>query len=461
MSLVQDILVAAEAVDALPPEVEASASAHLLDIVGVACAAARTSAGAPWMRYAATQADRGDESSVIGTGATAPAAEAALVNGGMMHSLEFDDTHTGAIAHGSAVLASTALAVGEAEGRSGRAVLTAYATWYELLIRLGLSAAGGFQARGFQLTSVGGAMCAAGIAASLKGLDRSGVANAVGIALSQASGVFAFLSNGATVKSMHPGWAAHAGIKAAELAAAGLTGPDRPFDDTFGLFRVFAGDDDGADRFARHVGDLGRRWHLPDVAFKFLPCCHYIHPFVEAARELTEGGLRSDAIEAVRLHVPAGAASIVCDPWDAKCRSAGHAARWSLPIVVAMQIVDGDVGLESFERAPDPAVFELAARMTWQPLEGSRFPERFDAMIEIDGSDGKGRSLRIEDVYGNASRPPSDTAIRDKFRGNLGRMADPASIDRLADTLREVAGLSDLSPVRTLLAGLSAKETQR
>ncbi len=460
MSLLDDLLAATEGVASLPPEVEAAASSHLVDIVGVAFAAARTSAGAPWRRYAGTIAVGGCGSSVIGTGTTAPAADAALVNGGLMHSLEYDDTHTGAIAHGSAVLASTAIAVGEAEGRTGRAVLAAYAVWYEVLIRLGLSAAGGFQARGFQLTSVGGALCAAGIAATLKGLDRGGVANAVGIALSQASGVFAFLSNGATVKSMHPGWAAHSGIKAAEMAAAGLTGPDRHFDDPFGLFRVFAGDAEGADRFAGHVADLGHRWHLPEVAFKFVPCCHYIHPFVEAARELTRDGPRAEAIGAIRLFVPEGAAPIVCDPWDAKCRATGHAARWSLPVVVAMQIVDGAVGLESFERAPRQGVFDLADRTTWRPLENSRFPERFDARIEIDGPGGDTRTLRIDDVYGNASRPPSEAAILAKFHDNLGPMVDPGRASRLAGALRGMGGLDDLGPVRALLAGISALEAQ-
>ncbi|MFX7052414.1 MmgE/PrpD family protein, partial [Acinetobacter baumannii] len=88
----------------------------------------------------------------------------------------------------------------------------------------------------------------------------------VGIALSQASGVFEFLSNGATVKSLHPGWAAHAGIVAAGLARAGLTGPETSFEGRFGLFRVFARDAAAADRFAAEITDLGRRWHLPEAA---------------------------------------------------------------------------------------------------------------------------------------------------------------------------------------------------
>lgn len=449
MSLVRDLLAALDGAGPLPEAVEAAAAAHLLDIVGVAGAAASTRIGRPWLRYARGVARADGTASVIGAALAADPAEAALVNGGLMHSLEYDDTHTGAIIHGSAVLAPAALAVGEAGGRDGRAVLRAYALWYEVLIRIGLSAAGGFQARGFQATAVGGALCAAGLAATLRGMDRDGVADAMGIAISQASGVFAFLSNGATVKSMHPGWAAHAGLKAAELARAGLTGADRPFDDTYGLFRVFAGDDGAAGRFAGHVADIGTRWHLPDVAFKFVPCCHYIHPFVEAAGKLTEDGLSPDAIDAVRLFVPEGAAPIVCEPWDEKCAAGGHAARWSLPVAVAMQLVEGRVGLESFEETPAAAVRALARTMAWEPLRDSRFPERFDAALELRTKTGETRRLRIDDVFGNASRPPSADRVRGKFLASMTRAMAPEAADRLAAAL---AGLSDLADLRGLRA---------
>src|SRR5690606_16482653 len=110
------------------------------------------------------------------------------------------------------------------------------------------------------LTSVGGAIAAAGIAGDLKELELESKVAAIGIALSQASGVFEFLSTGATVKSMHPGWAAHSGLIAAELADSGLTGPESSLEGRFGLFRVFAGDNAAAERFGKLLGSLGQDW---------------------------------------------------------------------------------------------------------------------------------------------------------------------------------------------------------
>ena len=253
----------------LPPEVAAAARLHLLDAVGVGFAAASTSVGQPYRRLAAESGNGRASVFAHGTGTTAP--HAAMINGGLIHSLEYDDTHTASTAHGSAVLAPAALAAAEDAGISGPALLGAYAAGWEMLIRVGRVAPGAFQAAGFQVTSVGGALAAAQVAAELGGLDEDRCVAAIGIALSQASGVFEFLANGATVKSMHPSWAAHAGLLAAEFARAGLTGPETAFEGRVGLVRVFARDTGASDRFAAEIESLGREWHLADASFKFYP----------------------------------------------------------------------------------------------------------------------------------------------------------------------------------------------
>ena len=119
-------------------------------------------------------------------------------------------------------------------------------------MRLGLAAPGEFQREGFQITSAGGTMVAALVAADIAGLDEDAAVNAVGIALSQSSGVFEFLTNGSSVKSLHPGWAAHAGVLAARFAQAGMTGPETALEGDRGLFRRFANAPDAARPLRRH-----------------------------------------------------------------------------------------------------------------------------------------------------------------------------------------------------------------
>ncbi|WP_311030499.1 MmgE/PrpD family protein [Mesorhizobium koreense] len=443
----------------LPEDVADVAKLHLLDVAGVGLAAAGSSAGRPYRNYAKGLSAAGP-CTILGQAGGFSASDAALVNGGLIHSLEFDDTHTGSIVHGSSVLASTAIAGGEAFRASGKAVLGAYARWYEVFIRIGLAAAGSFQDRGFQLTSVGGTLCAAGIAAELAGADEETTVAALGIALSQASGVFEFLSNGSTVKSLHPGWAAHSGITAFALARAGLTGPETSFEGRFGLFSAFAGDRNASDRLRENVGSLGLDWHIRDVAFKFHPCCHYLHPFIEAAGTLADGGVRAEMIEEIECRVPAGAAGIICEPWSAKQAARDHAMRWSLPAVVAARFVHGQVDTTVFERELSPEARQLAGRIIWTPLREADFPARFEAEIHCRLRSGDMRSARVEDAYGNRSRPAGAKAVEEKFRKNLLAAGGDAAIGRITRSVHALDAMPSLDDFGAALRS-AAPRTER
>jgi 2-methylcitrate dehydratase PrpD len=105
---------------------------------------------------------------------------------------------------------------------------------------------------------------------------------------------------------------------------------------------------------------------------------------------------------------------VICEPWAAKQAPATpHAARWSLPIVVAARLAEGRVDLGTFERPLARAVLELAQRISWEPLADARFPERFEAEL-VCGP----HVVRIDDVYGNPSRPATAQAVREKFIAN-------------------------------------------
>ena len=404
----------------LPQDVGTAARLHFLDAIGVGLASAGSPIGAAYRTYAAEVA-KGGPATVFGQSSGASAADAAMINGGLIHSLEFDDTHTGSIAHGSAVLAAAALAVAESQNASGTALLGAYARGWEVLIRFGLAAPNGFHAKGFMSTSVTGALTSALLAAELMNLDEDRSVAALGIALSQASGVMEFLTNGSSVKSLNPGWAAHAGVVAAHFARAGMTGPETSLDGKHGLFRQFTGDESAAGRFRTLIGDLGRKWHLPSAAYKFYPCCHYLHPFIEAAGQLAERGVRAADVERIVCRVPQGEAAVICEPWQAKQNPpTGHAARWSLPIAVAARLEEGKVDLATFESPASTAVRSLAQRIAWEPLPQARFPERFEAEVVCETKRGS-QTIRIDDVFGNHTRPPGEEAVLAKFRANAAR----------------------------------------
>lgn len=271
---------------------------------------------------------------------------------------------------------------------------------------------------------------------------------AMGIALSQASGVFEFLSNGSSVKSLHPGWAAHGGIVAAQLARHGLTGPTTSLDGRYGLFASFARDPAATERFEESLTTIGRDWKVAAAAFKFHPCCHYIHPFIEAAAQAMRRIGSADAIKHVLCRVPLGAAPVICEPWEGRQRPAtSHAARWSLPVAVAAQIVNGEVDFDLFIKPISPAVIAFAQSTSWEPLEPNSFPKKFEAELRFDLKDGSSFTARIDDVFGNVGRPPQAEDVRAKFRGNAARSLPAAQVQNLEAAIDRLADLPDLSPL--------------
>src|SRR6516165_1036601 len=174
--------------------------------------------------------------SVIGRANRLPVRDAALVNGMLIHGLDFADTHLASIVHATAACLPTALTFGEELGVDGRGLLVAYAAGMETAIRIGAAAKGGFHHTGFHATGVVAHFSASVVAARLLDLPSEAIVAAQGIAASTASGVQVFLEEGAWTKRMHPGWAAVAGITAARLAQYGFKAPTRPYEGKFGFF---------------------------------------------------------------------------------------------------------------------------------------------------------------------------------------------------------------------------------
>jgi 2-methylcitrate dehydratase PrpD len=437
----------------VPDDVLTGARLHLLDALSVGVAAGRVGPVA-----GVRALSEGGACSVLGADDQASASIAALVNGTLIHSLEFDDTHVASVMHGSSVMAPTALAVAEECGASGRAMLGAYAVGYEFLIRIGLASPGRIQARGFQITSAGGAFAAAAVSCLLRGDSARLMTEAIGIAGSQAGGTFAFLAEGDTVKAAQPGWAAHSGILAAELARAGVTGPRDVFQGRYGFFELYADDAEAGERLADLVGSLGSEWLLPAAAFKLMPCCHYIHPFVEAMIGLVDGGVAPESVQAVHCWVPQEVVPIIADPWaDRQRPGKAHDARWSLPYVLALQVVKGRVNLTDFQGTCDESVMEWAGRISYESWADSGFPDRFPARVRMTLVDGTILDSTVSDVKGGASRPIEAGDVVAKVLGNLalGGMAPGAAAELVEQILHRED--PDIASIGRVLRSVGAR----
>ncbi len=155
---------------------------------------------------------------------SAPAA--GMATAVLVHALDFDDTHAGALVHATAVSVPAALAVGQQVRATGADVLTAAAIGLETACRLGGRQPSWFPRTCLHATAVVGPFAAALVTGKLTGLPVPALVHALGVAGSSSGGLLEFLDTDADTKALHPpGSATLGGILAARLAAAGASGP--------------------------------------------------------------------------------------------------------------------------------------------------------------------------------------------------------------------------------------------
>jgi len=226
----------------VPAEVSLRARHLMLDAIGCALAARHeTFAARFFSAISAMAGDSAGSSGVIGFSHRLPLRDAAMLNGILMHGLDYDDTHMAGVVHLTVSVLPTVLSMSAQRGASGADMLVAYIAAIEAGARIASASTGGFHAQGFHPTGVVGAFASTLGAARILGLTPTQMVHAQGTVLSLASGSLQFIEDGAWTKRIHPGWAAQAGITAATFAANDIVGSEAPYTGRYGLYRSFLG----------------------------------------------------------------------------------------------------------------------------------------------------------------------------------------------------------------------------
>lgn len=370
--------------------------------------------------------------------------DAALVNGITAHGLELDDTFEEASLHPAVVVFPAVLAVADAHGHSADKMLTAAAVGYDVMCSVGtLLGAAEAYGRGFHPTAVAGALGAAAAVASLEGLDESRTAHALGLAANMAAGSLEFLSDGSWTKRLNAGHAAATGLRAARLAAAGFTAPEKALEGRDGFLRQYgAGQVDGRElRLEFGRGAL-------DTSIKFYPCCRYMHGNIDLLRDVhaENPGLRVEDIDAIRVGVIRTGAALVSEPAERKLTVKTPVdAQFNMPFGAAVALATGRATVAQFDDAPAVAALllpwmEKVRCYTSDRLEAA-FPAQWQAEVSVRLTDGTVIE-KTEDAFRGA---PEDRAtwadILTKAEGLVG--AEAAAV--LARSVENVAGNRPIS----------------
>ena len=420
--------------DALPGEVRERAKALVLDLVGISIRARHDAESTPAMVAAARHLGLASGAcAVIGDATGYSPAGAAMLNGTLAHSLDFDDTHASGSLHPSAPIVPAAFAAAEMAGADGRSVLAAIVAGYEVQIRLSLALdPKAHYDRGFHPTATCGAFGAAAAAGRLLGLDTAGLINAFGIVLSMSAGSMQFLVNGAWTKRSHVGHAAMCGLIAAVQAREGYQGAADAIEGKWGFLRAYAPASDAA----KAVAALGSRWETLKIAVKPYPSCRYSHAPLDGILSLARRhGIHADDVEEVTVGVPEPGWKIIGDPEPAKQSPRSVVdGQFSMAFCAAVALRTGNLVWDDYARhLGDPATLALCKKVKTRvdPRAQADFPAEMAGSVLIRTARGTFDTY-VRVPKGEPANFLSAAELRAKFDGLAGPYLSARRLDELA-----------------------------
>lgn len=434
-------------------------TAHLI-LDGLGCAL--VGAQLPWSRLA-TEAvlgidGRGD-AIVIGTGRTASAPGAALLNSTFIQGFELDDFHPLAPLHSASLLIPALLATAAQLRRpvTGREFLLSAVTGFEVGPRVGY-ALGGTEmlSRGWHSGPVFGTAAAAAAAAKLRRLDPAGIEDALGFAATQSAGLMSaqYESMG---KRMQHGFAARNGFYSAALAAAGFTGIDQVFERPYGGFLAVYGEGHATDPAAITRG-LGEQWEATVVMVKSWAVMGGLHGAVQAAQSLRarRAGRLID-----RIDIRVGDVIYHHGWWQPQRPLEPVGGQMNIGYATAVTLLDGTALTGQFTagRLDADDVWELLGRthVALDPaLDQLPLTERFQTHITLTFTDGSTDTESVISPHGSPLDPVTNEEVVAKFRALAGQVVTTnraRAIERAALSLAEADSVTPLAELLAAPAG--------
>ena len=268
---------------------------------------------------------------------TAPAPEAAWINGVAAHALDYDDVALKG--HPSTVLVPAILAEAQALGSSGADMMTAYAAGYEVWADLTQRDPDHYHTKGWHPTGILGAIGAAAACASLHRLDAQQAAMAISIGASQSAGIMA--NFGTMTKPFHAGRSAHSGVMAARLAKAGFTASLDAIEHPQGFLSAVSpkGRIDVDTPVA--AGSVWRMLSLK-LSVKKYPMCFCAHRALDGMLDLlAEHPLQASQIERISVMTSRRNTTVLRNDRP----QTGLEAKFSMQFAMASSVVAGRAGL--------------------------------------------------------------------------------------------------------------------
>lgn len=264
----------------LPQEVVHETKRLILDVLGSALAGAGTELGVIALKYVRLLGGK-PECTIIPTGEKTSVLNAAYANSRIADALDATDMILN-FAHVGPPAVISALAFGERAGASGKDLITAVALGFEVGARLAICVGTPLLASAGQAVTHHSRLplfefCSCSAAARIMGFDVDKLVRAYGFTGAHASLAATRWMEAAVLPMTKYG---DAGLQAMEggmgalMADCGLSTFDGILDGAHGLWTIRG---TGACDFNIMVGELGKKWYLPENSYKPWPSLRWTH----------------------------------------------------------------------------------------------------------------------------------------------------------------------------------------
>ncbi len=384
------------------------------------------------------------QASVIAGGFKTSMLNAAYANGTMAHALDFDNTWY-PLNHPTSPTLPAILAIAENYKLSGKRLIEAIVTAFEVQARIRLAATGLKTGAGFHKPGTTGTFGAAAAAAKLLGLNREQTLMALGIAGSRAGSIS--INTGSMTKSSHSGHAARMGVECAVLAKMGWTASADVFGPK-GFFDTFLHGEAKPELLLQGFGKPFRMVD-PGVGFKKYPSNYFTHRPIDAALALREEfSIKPAQIDHVDVIFPRF--EYVNRPQP----DTGLDGKFSVQYTTAIALLDGEITVDSFtnERryAPDAVALLSKVKLTIDDA----IPADFDQMhviVNVWLTDGRKVSRRIDKLSGWVGYPLTREQRLKKFFSCARRVLEEKHAHRVLELVEQLETLPDVTEIMDIV----------
>ncbi len=435
-SLTETLAGFAEASDyeSLPPEVIAATKQRVLDTIGVALAGSNAP-GCDGARKTILAEGATGTSTIWASGERVGSRGAAFVNGMHAAALDYDSVYERGSVHPDIVTIPAAWAIAEQTGADGKAFLTAVAIGNEIACRLG---AANLHNKGWFYTSVHAVFGAAAASAKLLGLGAQGITDALGLALSSAGGTQQALVEKSLAKRAQSGFAAEAGLFAAQLAAAGISGPREAIEGKFGFHKLYGEGDPEI-----LIDKIGQHYESLEVAIKKYPSCTANHVPIDLLIDTAvDHDLEPDKIDSIEISLSPFADQLVGAAFDPS-ENPQVAAQFSIHYSAASALLRRRLGIAEIQNEAvfDSRVAAFIPKVS-VAIDTDNKGKFAPAGIAIRTASGDTLTRRLDNVPGTLANPLSDEQVAAKFRNCAAFGLNPRN-ETAADALAAALGNID------------------